>query len=117
MTKWELEKKARQKASSIARRYGLVVLSTHCSRDIPPTTYRIETVVPETGCRLTVMGYAWERIGRDGHPSRRKTARSTTGFDGNGTSHIVPIRESSPALETAIDESCETDAPAPPARE
>ncbi len=116
MTKWELERTARRKASFIARRYGLVVLSTRCNRNVPPTTFRIETVVPETGCRLTILGYAWDRIGRDGHPPGTGTAKSTTGSAGIGTAHAVPIRESSSALGTGGEPS-ETDAPAPPSRE
>ncbi len=105
MTRWELERKARQKASSIAGRYGLVVPSIHCSGNVPSTTYRIETVVPGTGCRLTIIEFAWKRILRDGHPQNTNTAGSTTGFDGCGASRAVPVRESSVTRGTTTGES------------
>lgn len=117
MTKWELERKARQKASAIARRYGLVVLSTRCSRDVPPPTYRIEAVVPGTGCRLTIIGFAWERIRTEGHPQRPGTAGSSAGFDGRVAGRAVPVHVSSVTAETATGEACAGDTPAPPDRE
>ncbi len=117
MTKWDLERMARQKASSIAGRYRLVVLSTRCSRDVPPPTYRIEAVVPGTGCGLTIIGFAWERIRAEGHPRRSGTAGSSAGFDERVAGRAVPVHVSSVTAETETGEACAGDAPAPPDRE